>query len=49
MVCEVLLHRIEESLVGSSCELRPAFAVRDPTTLFDWRGALFLKRPAECR
>ena len=54
MVCEVLLHRIEERCVGFSCELRPAFAVGDPPTSFARsglrrNGGLCLERPAECR
>lgn len=38
MVCEVALNRIEECLVGFSCELRPAFAVSDPPTPLDRSG-----------
>lgn len=34
MVCEVLLDRIEELLVGAACELRPALAVGNPPLLF---------------
>ncbi len=34
MMCEVLLGRIEELLLGITTELRPTFAVGDPTWLF---------------
>ena len=34
MVCEVLLHRIEQRRIGFPYELRPAFAVGDPPTSF---------------
>src|SRR5205085_11623996 len=38
VVCEVSLHRIEELLIGLSCESRPALAVGDPPVPFVDRG-----------
>jgi len=38
VVCEVSLHRIEELLIGLSCESRPALAVGDPSVPFVDRG-----------
>ena len=35
---EVLLSRVEELLLGITCELRPAFAVCDPAGPFIGRG-----------
>jgi hypothetical protein len=33
MMSEVSLRRVEQLLLGIACELRPAFAERDPTVL----------------
>ena len=56
MVCEVLLHRIEELGFRSSCELRPALTVGNtpmPVVVHSrgpWaNGVLSLERPAEVR
>lgn len=40
VLCEMSFDRCEELLVGAACELRPAFAVSDPTLLFTDRAHL---------
>ena len=39
VVSEMLLNRVEELLLGSTGELRPALAVGDPLVALDGRGA----------
>ena len=42
MMCEVSLDRVEQLLLGASCELRPAFTEGDPAVAVRDGGQLAL-------